>query len=97
MTTIVVTVKQCVSWLFVWHPILWVHSDHLKPPFSTFTKLKFGRAPMNRIQNHEGGISDVYDLHDYADQNRQIMQTVGTMVLIEGRRKCSDDGAVVPR
>ena len=32
---------------------------------STITRLRFGRDAMNRIQNRrEGGISDVYDVHD---------------------------------
>jgi integrase len=62
---------------------------------STITKLKFGRDAMNRIQNHiEGGIADVYDQHEYADENKNIMETVAghIMALVEGR---SDDGKVV--
>jgi integrase len=56
---------------------------------TTITKLKFGRAAMNRIQNHkEGGIGDVYDIHDYATENRHIMEAVAShiMALAEGRR-----------
>jgi integrase len=59
---------------------------------TTITKLKFGRAAMNRIQNHkEGGIADVYDVHDYAAENQHIMETVAAkiMALVEGR---ADDG-----
>jgi len=55
---------------------------------TTITKLKFGRDAMNRIQNHiEGGIGDVYDQHDYADENKRVMETVAAqiMALIEGR------------
>jgi integrase len=55
---------------------------------TTVTKLKFGRDAMNRIQNHiEGGIGDVYDQHDYADENKRVMETVAAhiMALIEGR------------
>jgi integrase len=62
---------------------------------TTITKLKFGRAAMNRIQNHkEGGIGDVYDVHDYAAENRHIMETVAAkiMALVKGR---ADDGKVV--
>jgi integrase len=36
------------------------------------TSLGFGRDAMNRIQNHkEGGIADVYDQHQYADENKK--------------------------
>jgi hypothetical protein len=51
-------------------------------------KLKFGRAAMNRIQNHkEGGIGDVYDIHDYAAENKHIMEAVAAyiMALVENR------------
>jgi integrase len=55
---------------------------------TTITKLKFGRAAMNRIQNHkEGGIGDVYDIHDYAAENKHIMEAVAAYIidLVEGR------------
>jgi integrase len=49
---------------------------------TTITKLKFGRDAMNRIQNHrEGGIADVYDLHEYADENKAIMEAVASKIL----------------
>jgi integrase len=49
---------------------------------TTITKLKFGRDAMDRIQNHrKGGITDVYDIHKYADENREIMETVGRYLL----------------
>jgi integrase len=54
---------------------------------TTITKLKFGRAAMNRVQNHkEGGIGDVYDIHDYSAENRQVMEVVAShiMALVEG-------------
>ena len=57
--------------------------------------LKFGRAAMNRIQNHrEGGIGDVYDVHDYSSENKHILEMVAAhiMALVEGR---ADDGRVV--
>jgi integrase len=49
---------------------------------TTITKLKFGREAMNRIQNHrEGGIADVYDVHEYADENKHIMESVAAHIL----------------
>jgi integrase len=49
---------------------------------STITRLGFGRNAMNRIQNHrEGGIADVYDRHEYADENKKIMETVASKLL----------------
>jgi integrase len=55
---------------------------------TTVTRLGFGRDAMNRIQNHrEGGIADVYDRHEYAEENRKIMEAVAARVaaLAEGR------------
>jgi integrase len=55
---------------------------------TTITALKFGRDAMNRIQNHrEGGIADVYDIHDYADENKRIMEAVAAKImgLVKGR------------
>jgi integrase len=44
---------------------------------TTITRLGFGREAMNRIQNHkEGGISDVYDVHQYSRENQHIMESV---------------------
>jgi integrase len=41
------------------------------------TRLGFGRDAMNRIQNHrEGGIGSVYDRHEYADENKKVMEAV---------------------
>ena len=51
------------------------------------TALGFGRDAMNRVQNHkEGGIASVYDRHQYADENKRIMEAVASkiMTLIEG-------------
>jgi integrase len=46
------------------------------------TGLGFGRPAMNRLQNHkEGGISSVYDRHEYADENRRIMEAVAARLL----------------
>jgi integrase len=64
---------------------------------TTICKLKFGRPSMNRIQNHrEGGIGDVYDVHDYAAENTQIMEAVADHItaLIEGRKP--DDNVARP-
>jgi integrase len=52
------------------------------------TGLGFGRDAMNRIQNHkEGGIGSVYDRHEYADENKRVMEAVAThiMTLVEGK------------
>jgi integrase len=60
------------------------------------TRLRFGRDAINRIQNHkEGGIADVYDRHEYADENRNIMEAVARriMALAEGRPEADN---VVP-
>ena len=53
---------------------------------STITALGFGRDAMNRVQNHkEGGIASVYDRHEYADENKRVMETTAShiMALIE--------------
>ena len=55
---------------------------------STITALGFGRDAMNRIQNHrEGGIADVYDRHEYAEENRRMMEAVASHLisLISGK------------
>jgi integrase len=55
---------------------------------STITALGFGRDAMNRVQNHkEGGIGSVYDRHQYADENKRIMETVAAklVALAEGQ------------
>ena len=59
------------------------------------TSLGFGRDGMNRIQNHrEGGIASVYDRHQYAVENKAIMEAVASRImgLVEG----ADDQNVVP-
>jgi integrase len=60
------------------------------------TRLGFGRDAMNRIQNHrEGGIASVYDRHEYADENKKVMEAVARHIvaLAEGRPA---PGNVVP-
>ena len=54
---------------------------------STVTAMGFGREAMDRIQNHkEGGIASVYDRHQYADENKRVMEAVAAkiMALING-------------
>ena len=56
---------------------------------SAITGLGFGRDAMNRIQNHvEGGIADVYDRHEYAAENKRVMEAVAArlMSLVDGRQ-----------
>ena len=49
---------------------------------TTIAALGFGRDAMNRIQNHkEGGIGSVYDRHQYAEENKRIMETVAAHLL----------------
>jgi integrase len=49
---------------------------------TTVTRLGFGRDAMNRIQNHkEGGIADVYDRHEYADENKKVMEAVARRIM----------------
>ena len=60
---------------------------------TTITGMGFSRDAMNRIQNHvEGGIASVYDRHQYADENKRIMETVATqiMALVEGKPEQSN-------
>jgi integrase len=58
----------------------------LRRTFSSLvTALGFGRDAMNRVTNHkEGGIADVYDRHQYAAENRRIMETVARHVVGAG-------------
>jgi integrase len=49
---------------------------------SSITGLGFGRDAMNRVQNHrEGGISDIYDRHEYRDENVRVMESVASRVM----------------
>jgi integrase len=60
------------------------------------TALGFGRDAMNRVQNHrEGGIASVYDRHEYAEENKRVMEAVAAEIirLVEGREP---SGKVVP-
>jgi integrase len=54
---------------------------------TTVTALGFGRDAMNRVQNHkEGGIASVYDRHQYAEENKRIMEAVSQKIMgmVEG-------------
>jgi integrase len=60
------------------------------------TALGFGRDAMNRVQNHrEGGITSVYDRHEYGEENKRVMEAVAAELirLAEGR---APSGKVVP-
>ena len=47
---------------------------------------------MNRVQNHkEGGIASVYDRHDYADENKRVMETVAAQDHGAGRRRVDNN------
>ena len=49
---------------------------------TTVTSLAFTRDQMNRLQNHkEGGIGSVYDLHNYAGENKQIQKAVAAQIM----------------
>jgi integrase len=59
------------------------------------TRLGFGRDAMNRIQNHkEGGIGSVYDRHEYAEENRRVMEAVARQVM--ALAEDGDGAKVVP-
>jgi integrase len=46
------------------------------------TRLGFGRDAMNRIQNHrEGGIGSVYDRHEYAEENKKVIEAVAEHIV----------------
>jgi integrase len=58
---------------------------------TTITALGFGREAMNRCQNHrEGGIADVYDRHEYSEENRRVMETVARHIVSLVRPEADD-------
>ena len=62
--------------------------DLRRTALSTITGLGFGRDAMDRIANHKkGGVTDVYDRHSYAAEDRRIMAAVARHLLdiAEGR------------
>jgi integrase len=63
---------------------------------STITKLGFGRDAMNRIQNHkEGGIADVYDRHEYAEENKRVMEAVALRLFALARGETAPSNVIV--
>jgi integrase len=41
---------------------------------TTITRLGFGRDAMDRIANHKtSSVTDIYDRHGYADEDKRIM------------------------
>jgi integrase len=67
---------------------------------TTITGMGFGREAMNRIQNHkEGGVTDVYDRHEYAEENRRVMEAVAARIvaLAEGKPVASNVVALASR
>jgi integrase len=64
---------------------------------SKVTGLGFGRDAMNRVTNHkEGGIASVYDRHQYAEENKRVMEAVAARILslAEDRAKQSEANVV---
>jgi hypothetical protein len=65
---------------------------------STITRLGFGRDAMNRIQNHkEGGIADVYDRHEYAEENKRVMEAVAAHLLMLARGDDAKSNVIVAK
>jgi integrase len=69
----------------------------LRRTFSTVvTRLGFGREAMNRVTNHkEGGIASVYDRHQYAEENKRVMEAVAAHILALAEGGADDDSNVV--
>ena len=62
---------------------------------TTITALKFGREAMNRVQNHrEGGIADVYDRHEYAEENKILMERVAAHIMMLAEERLPADNVV---
>ena len=56
--------------------------DLRRTALSTITGLGFGRDAMDRIANHrKGGITDVYDRHAYAAEDKRIMTAVARHII----------------
>jgi integrase len=59
---------------------------------SKVTALGFGRDAMNRVTNHkEGGIADVYDRHQYSEENRKVMETVAKHIIALAESNAADN------
>ena len=64
---------------------------------TTICKLNFGRPAMNRIQNHkEGGMGDIYDVHDYAAENKRIMERTANYIVATAEGREPDDNVARP-
>jgi hypothetical protein len=47
------------------------------------TRLGFGRDAIDRVANHRtSGVTDVYDRHGYAEEDRRIMAAIGRHVTV---------------
>jgi integrase len=65
---------------------------------STITAMGFGRDCMNRIQNHrEGGVTDTYDRHGYADENKRVMESVASRIVSLATGRAADNVVTLQR
>jgi integrase len=65
---------------------------------TTITRLGFGRDALNRIQNHRGhGVTDVYDRHSYADENKRVMEAVAAHLLMLAHGDDAKSNVIVAR
>jgi integrase len=56
--------------------------DLRRTALTAITRLGFGRAAMDRIANHKSNtVTDVYDRHSYADEDKRIMNAVAQQIL----------------
>ena len=56
--------------------------DLRRTALTTITRLSFGRDAMDRIANHKSStVTDVYDRHGYADEDKRIMAAVARHML----------------
>ena len=56
--------------------------DLRRTALTAIARLKFGRDAMDRIANHkEDGVTDVYDRHGYAEEDRKIMEALSRHIL----------------
>jgi integrase len=56
--------------------------DLRRTALTSITRLRFSRDSMNRVANHrEDGVTDIYDRHGYAEEDKGIMETLGRHIL----------------
>ena len=63
--------------------------DLRRTALTRITRLGFGRDAMDRVANHRTStVTDVYDRHSYADEDKRIMAAVARHVLglVEGTK-----------